>query len=200
MQDSNLSSTQNSHDSTKKTLPPNLVLNKVEERMERVCKDELRLCGGRSSSQKKGTIYALLFFILAILGFADATYLTVKNLQGEYIVCSLTHGCDIVTSSPFAEIFGIPVALFGALYYLTVLLLSVLFLDKKKEQTLRIISKLTCIGLGASLYFMFIQAFVLRAWCQYCIGSAITSMILFVIGMVYLKKSSTKLTPTNSIT
>ncbi len=133
---------------------------------------------------------ALCFLVLALLGFADATYLTLKHYSGTPITCSLTHGCDIVTSSAYSEIFGIPVALLGALYYLSVILLSIFVLDRKNPKILRLISHFTWVGLGASVYFIIVQAFILNAWCQYCIGSAITSTSLFVVGMVYLKHTS----------
>ncbi len=132
---------------------------------------------------------ALIFLILAIFGFADATYLTLKHFSGTAITCSLTHGCDEVTNSSYSEVFGIPVALFGALFYLTVILLSVYFFDKGKEVVLQLISKLTWFGLGAAIYFTYIQAFILHAWCQYCIGSALTSTLLFITGMTYLYKN-----------
>ncbi len=161
MQDSNLSSKQSSQNSE-----------------EQVVKKNPR--------EKK---FALLFLILAIFGFADATYLTLKHFSGTAITCSLSQGCGEVTSSAYSEVFGIPVALFGALFYLTVILLSVYFLDRKKEEVLRLISKLTWLGLGAAIYFTSVQAFILHAWCQYCIVSAITSTLLFITGMIYLKKS-----------
>lgn len=175
MQHSNLSSKQNSQNNVsekKEILPP---LRGESE-------------GGSSQKAKRGKMFAFVFLILALIGFADATYLTLKHFNGGPITCSLTHGCDEVTSSAYSEIFGIPVALFGALYYLGVILLAVLYLDKKKEQVLSLISKLTWIGLGAAIYFTYIQAVILNAWCQYCIGSAITSTLLFITGMTYLHK------------
>ena len=129
--------------------------------------------------------YATIFLFLAILGFADATYLTIKHFSGTAVTCSLTQGCDVVTGSVYSEIFGIPVALFGALFYLSIILLSVYFFDKKHERALQCISKITWLGLGAAIYFSAIQAFVLQAWCQFCILSAITSTLLFITGMKY---------------
>ncbi len=180
MQDSKLSSTQSSQNSTEKTLPPNHVLSEAEGRGE--------LEGGLSQKQRHTKIFATLFFLFALLGFADATYLTLKHYSGSPITCSLTHGCDIVTTSAYSQILGVPVALLGALYYLSVILLSIFVLDRKNTNILRLISRLSWLGLGASVYFIIIQAFILNAWCQYCIGSAITSTSLFVVGMVYLKK------------
>ena len=142
---------------------------------------------GPAPFQKKAVF---MFLILALIGFADATYLTLKHFNGTAITCSLSQGCDEVTSSVYSELFGIPVALLGSLYYLSIILLSVHVLDKQNTQVLYLISKLTWFGLSASAYFIFVQASVLHAWCQYCIGSAITSTLLFLVGMTYLKKTS----------
>ncbi len=136
-----------------------------------------------TSFQKK---IAILFLIVSLLGFIDATYLTIKHFSGEAITCSLTNGCDAVTNSVYSEIFGIPLALAGALYYLLIFLLAIYYFDTKKQIILKNISFLTPIGLIASAYFTYIQAFILHAWCQYCIGSAITSSLLFLTGMIYL--------------
>jgi len=140
-----------------------------------------------NASQKK---YVFAFVVFALLGFADATYLTLKHYSGSPITCSLTHGCGVVTASAYSELFGIPVALLGALYYLSVILLSIFVLDRKNPNILRLISQFTWVGLGASVYFIIVQAFLLHAWCQYCIGSAITSTSLFIVGMVYLRHTS----------
>ncbi len=141
---------------------------------------------------KTHILWAIFFLIVALLGFVDSTYLAVKKLSGSPVTCTIVHGCDTVTSSVYSEIFGIPVALFGSLFYLTILVLSVAYLDKKKERVLRCTAKLTWIGLFASIYFMIVQAVILNAYCIYCIGSAITSTTLFIGGMMYLMKHCTK--------
>ncbi|PIR76613.1 MAG: hypothetical protein COU32_01165 [Candidatus Magasanikbacteria bacterium CG10_big_fil_rev_8_21_14_0_10_42_10] len=133
--------------------------------------------------------WAVFFLIISLLGFVDSTYLAVKKLSGSPVTCTIVHGCDTVTSSSYSEIFGIPVALFGSLFYLAILVLSIAYLDKKKERLLSCISKLTWIGLFASIYFMVVQSIILHAYCIYCIGSAITSTLLFITGMTYLKKN-----------
>jgi uncharacterized membrane protein len=137
---------------------------------------------------KKAMIFAMFFLIVSLLGFTDSTYLAIKKLTGSPVTCTIVHGCDTVTSSVYSEIFGIPIALLGSFFYLSIILLSVAYLDKRKEKTLRLTAKLTWIGLFASSYFVFVQAVLLQAWCIYCIGSAITSTILFIIGMCYLQK------------
>ncbi len=133
-------------------------------------------------------ISAILFLIFSAIGFVDATYLTVVHYAGESPSCSLIHGCDIVTSSSYSMIFGIPVALFGSIFYLAILLLSIAYIDRKKEIILRICAWLSWLGFLASVWFVFLQFFIIHAICIYCMSSAFTSTTIFVIGMVYLTK------------
>ncbi|PIZ94558.1 MAG: hypothetical protein COX81_03195 [Candidatus Magasanikbacteria bacterium CG_4_10_14_0_2_um_filter_37_12] len=134
--------------------------------------------------------FAVLFLIFSIIGFCDSTFLAIKNLTGSYIGCGVNGGCDIVTSSVYSTLFGIPVALFGTLYYLSILLLVVFYLDKKKIKILLWISRITVVGFLASIYFVYLQLFVIHSICYFCMGSAITSTSLFVVGMVYLYRQN----------
>jgi len=133
-------------------------------------------------------VFAILFLVIALIGFGDATYLTVKHFQGGSIICGTSGGCDIVTTSEYAKILGVPVAPLGMVYYLSVIVLSVLYLDKRKKTSLKLLSKFTVVGLLASSYFVYLQLFVIGEICYYCMGSAASSTLLFLIGMVFLKK------------
>lgn len=71
--------------------------------------------------------------ILALLGFVDATYLTILYYQNVIPPCSIAHGCETVLTSKYATIFfGIPTALLGAIYYLTIFISTLLFTQTKK--------------------------------------------------------------------
>ena len=127
-----------------------------------------------------------LFALLSLVGVLDAGYLTVEHFRGQTPACNLLHGCEIVTTSTYSEVAGVPVARFGVFFYLVILGLSVYYFDKRNRETLTLLSRLTPLGLAAAVYFTSIQAFVLQAWCQWCIGSAITSTLLFLLGWYYL--------------
>ncbi len=127
------------------------------------------------------------FLIVSLLGFSDAVYLTVLHYQGRSPACSIVIGCGQVTGSKFALIMGVPVALLGAIYYLIILVLSLLYLDTENKKFLRLLSTLTAAGLFASLYFIFLQLFVIKYICLYCMLSATTSTLLFIGGMTYLR-------------
>lgn len=127
------------------------------------------------------TVLVLLGMMLAIslIGFIDATYLTLQHYQQQPFTCSLTKGCDVVTSSVYSTIFNIPVALLGALYYLFLLGLVIFYFDTKKYAILTVLPWFTLLGFLFSIRFVYIQAIVLKAFCQYCLVSALTSTLLF---------------------
>ena len=135
----------------------------------------------------------LLFFpVLGAAGFADATYLTVKHFLGTPLPCSIIKGCEQVTTSQFATIYGIPVALLGSLYYLTILVLAVIYFDSRKPAALKLLAYLTPIGFLASLWFVYLQIFIIGAICLYCMVSATTSTLLFIFGITHLIKTRKK--------
>src|SRR3989338_2951501 len=133
----------------------------------------------------KKTIFLLSAFISAI-GFADAAYLIIKYYRGIVPRCSIVDGCEKVLTSPYATIFGIPVALFGVLMYAIIFMSSLLYYGTGAKRFLWIYGAAVIIAFSATLYFLYIQFFVLNALCLYCLISAIASITLFILGMIYL--------------
>jgi uncharacterized membrane protein len=122
------------------------------------------------------TIYWTLA-VVALLGLADATYLTVAHLAGDDAVCGAALGCSIVLGSTYAAVRGIPTAAFGAIAYFSVFSLAILaaFNYARMRALLMVV-----VGLmfAASLYFLYVQAFVLHAFCPFCLFSAALTFLL----------------------
>lgn len=129
---------------------------------------------------------AIIFLFFGLIGFADAAFLTVEHYRGGPLPCAITSGCDTVTTSRYATIAGIPVALLGALYYLSVIIGAVMVIDAGRPEWLKRLARWTAAGFLASLYFVGLQVFVLKAYCLYCLISAGTSTALFITGLVVL--------------
>lgn len=127
-----------------------------------------------------------IFLFLSALGFMDASFLTIKHYNRDPFSCPIFGGCEEVTSSAYSEVFGVPIALFGVLYYTTIFILSLYSLLKEEERPLLLASAFTVAGLLSSAYLVYIMFFVLNAICFYCLISAITSTLLFVAGAVNL--------------
>ena len=138
-----------------------------------------------TTSAEKIRILPLIAAVVAIVGLIDAIYLTLHHYTGEKVPCSVTGGCESVLSSKFAEIGGVPLALFGALAYFTVFSLATLaaFGDDRMWKILSVIVALMAIF---SLWLVYLQAFVIGAFCQFCLLSAGTTFTL--LSLVIIKQ------------
>ena len=122
-------------------------------------------------------------FAVSFLGFLDASYLTISYVTKTSVECSFVHGCDVVLTSSYATVGGIPIALFGVLYYLTMLLSLIAFLDWKKIVFLEIVLMLPLAGFFVSAGLVGLQMFVLKAFCLYCLVSAFLTLLLFFLAL-----------------
>lgn len=141
-------------------------------------------------SNKKLNWILAVFVVVSLLGFLDAAYLTIKHYQQGILPCYIFEGCDLVTTSKYSVFFGIPVSLFGAVYYVFILLAALFYLDTKKNAVLKILKYTPVAGLLASIWFLFLQLFVIKAVCFYCIVSAITSTTIFIASLFIHKTKS----------
>lgn len=110
--------------------------------------------------------------VSAFLGFLDATYLTVTHYFNMQPPCSFYDGCRNVLTSPYAQVGGLPVAAIGMLYYLSLACLLLLHVDRGGKPSLKAASLIAVGGVLASVWFVYLQIFVLASLCPYCIGSA----------------------------
>jgi uncharacterized membrane protein/glutaredoxin len=131
---------------------------------------------------------------LTALGVADTAYLTSIKLGGGAAACS-SDSCNAVLSSPYANIFGLPLSLFGLLAYLAMMGMSILPLvinDKSNKKLHNQIQDLTWLGLllGSTAmmvfsgYLMYLLAVVLKAPCPYCIASATFATLIFILVLI----------------
>jgi len=127
-----------------------------------------------------------LFLLLSAVGVIDSAYLTISHLRGGESGCFLVEGCDIVLSSSYSEFLGIPVALFGLLFYVVIFTGVFIYNLKRNDLLMRKIALISPLGFLASLCFLYIQAVVLKAFCTYCLLSALLSTIIFILGMYVL--------------
>lgn len=138
---------------------------------------------------KTTKIGAAVFLLLGVIGFLDATYLYLEHLRGTIPACNVIKGCDQVLVSSYSTIGPVPLALLGSIYYLIIIVGALIFFDTKKVHFLHLLSAFTLVGIFASLYFLYLQFFIIKALCIYCLFSAATSTLLFVNGYIVFKKT-----------
>ncbi|MBI2613481.1 MAG: vitamin K epoxide reductase family protein [Candidatus Levybacteria bacterium] len=125
------------------------------------------------------TFKKTFLLILSIAGFFDSSYLTILHYKNVIPPCAIAKGCETVLVSQFSTIFGIPVALLGAFYFL--FLIFVLLSGKFP----RYFKFFAFLGVLASIYFFFTQAFILHAFCQYCLLSEVIILAIFILSFRY---------------
>lgn len=125
----------------------------------------------------------ILAAIVALIGLADAIYLTVHHYTAEPVPCSLITGCEQVLTSSYAEIYGIPLAIFGAFAYLTAFILALVsaFGNRIAWALFGLQVVIMTIFTGWLLY---VQAYIIEAFCQFCLISAATTFTLFIIFII----------------
>jgi len=116
---------------------------------------------------------------LAFVGMVDAIYVALHSSRGFLLPCGLAGGCDQVLNSPYAAILGIPVAWFGLAFYLTTAACA-LFALFGFDEALRLSFALVSLALGFTVYLLYLQAIVIRAFCDYCLLSALLVTLIFV--------------------
>lgn len=130
---------------------------------------------------------------LAVIGLGISGYITYGHLSGTGTVCAETGliSCDLVQSSVYSRLFGIPIQFIGVGGYLAILAVlglesvSPLFASRGKL----LVFAMTLFGFLYSAYLTAIEAFVLNAWCLWCVGSAVTMTLLFGVSFVRMWRS-----------
>lgn len=140
--------------------------------------------------EKIGSGAAKLYAIAALVslvGLADALYLTVEHLSGRSVRCTLS-GCSEVLSSSYATIRGYPLAAVGALAYFTVFSFATLAAFGYKT-----LGKLLTLVVAAmfltTLWLLYLQAFVIGHFCQYCLLSALVTTTMTVLILAAWRKA-----------
>ena len=126
----------------------------------------------------------VLSLVLAFIGFLDATYLTAVHYTGSNLVCYISTDCDSVTTSKYATIGFVPVSLIGSGYYLFALVLLLIYLMEGFRKVLSWLQLLFAVAFLFSLYFVYLQLFVIHALCFYCVTSATVTTLLLISSII----------------
>jgi uncharacterized membrane protein len=119
--------------------------------------------------------------LIALVGLAEATYLTAQSLSGETAICGGSADCYTVLGSHYAKIGSIPVAGFGAVAYFAAFSFAV-FTAFGYKRTRKFFAITVWVMFLSTLWLLYVQAFLLHAFCRYCLFSA--AIIFFLTGIV----------------
>lgn len=125
--------------------------------------------------------------IITLIGVADTAYLTANYYFGGEVKCLITEGCEVVLTSPYSKILSIPLAVFGLIFYAGMFIVINALDIYREKYILKVMIVGGIIGFLASLVFLYIQLFILKALCFYCLVSLATSTVLFILAILSLK-------------
>jgi uncharacterized membrane protein len=113
---------------------------------------------------------------LALLGLAISIYLTWVHYAGIKPVCTGISDCERVQTSDYADLVGIPVAVLGIVGYGAIL--------ASLRTRVEVTAMLSYLALAFSAYLTWAEVFKIEAICQWCVGSAVITLVIAVLATV----------------
>lgn len=131
--------------------------------------------------------------LIALIGLGITLYLSYTKVFSVEQICAKdsTFNCELVQSTVYSRVAGVPIQFIGLGGYLAIL--AVLFFETRlgalaNGRGIMIVFGMTLFGFLYSAYLTSIEAFVLKAWCMWCLASAGTMTILFFVSTARLWK------------
>ena len=126
--------------------------------------------------------------ILALVGLGDSIYLTVRHLTGQGVDCFAATGCETVLTSRYAAMGKVPLAALGAAAYFTLFSLAILAAFGRSWPKPIFLSLVALMAM-MTCWLIYLQAFVLHAFCTYCLLSASLVALLSIIAIVVWRRA-----------
>lgn len=130
--------------------------------------------------------------ILSLVGLIISAYLSLYKLGYLGFIQCTTGGCETVQSSAYAFFFGIPVALWGVGAYLALLLLALIGLQPRwmlERWVALALFGAASVGMLFTAYLTYLEAYVIHAWCQWCLVSAALVTLIFLLSIPGLRRT-----------
>ena len=122
-----------------------------------------------------------ILVILSLVGFADSVYLATAHYLGFQVPCDITHGCEAVLSSKYAGLLGLPLSVWGLAFYVAVIVLCLL--ANHYQICKKVLTWFLALGSFAAAAFLFLQFFVIRQICQYCLLADLLAVVLLLVDL-----------------
>ncbi len=121
--------------------------------------------------------------LIVLAGLGVAGYLAAVELSQSEAVCGLVGNCNVVQSSPYAQVFGIPIGVLGIMGYAAILVLWGIQQFTHIDAITNLLRVGVLLGALFSIYLTFLEPFVIGATCLWCLSSAV--MMLFLLWKLF---------------
>ncbi len=125
--------------------------------------------------------------LISLAGLFLGVYLTLYHYGFVGSLACNVGSCEQVQTSRWAMFLGVPVAMWGTGFYVGMLALSIAGLQERFADSRAIsLAMLVLTGWGVlfTAWLNYLEAYVIHAWCEWCIGSAMMVLLLFVLAQL----------------
>ena len=130
-------------------------------------------------------------FVATLVALAIAAYLSIVRLAGESPVCGPIHGCETVSTSEYATLFGaLPVAFVGFAVSLVLVGCAATWWRRGDRRALLLAYGLVLLGTVFVAYLTYLELFVIHAVCAWCAAYAVATITALVLTGLALRRSS----------
>jgi uncharacterized membrane protein len=125
---------------------------------------------------------------LTIIGLLVSIYMTIYKITNNETMCIGSSGCSEVNASRYSEVNGIPVAVLGVAGYTAIL--ALLFLEQRpglfQQNGSMMFFGVSLLGFLFTLYLIYIEVALIKAYCPFCLTSQAVMTIIFIISVIRL--------------
>jgi len=123
---------------------------------------------------------------LTIVGLLVSIYMTIYKVTANDSMCLGSGDCSTVNASRYSEVNGIPVGLIGVLGYASIL--AIHWLERRNEffetNGSMIFFGVSLIGFFFTLWLIYVEVALLKAYCPFCITSQVTMTLIFILSVI----------------
>ena len=133
--------------------------------------------------------YKLLLLIFLISLISSIILLSTSN--GDSSFCKTDGGCNSIQNSKYAYLFGISNSIYGIFIFAFLSLTTFIEIIKPTQIKRLLIDSGAIIGFLIALYFIYLQIFIIKAFCKFCLiidFGRIIAFILIVAKKIKIKK------------
>ncbi|MGZ9222084.1 MAG: vitamin K epoxide reductase family protein [Anaerolineales bacterium] len=127
-----------------------------------------------------------LTIVLTVIGLLVATYMTIYAITSNDNMCIGSKDCSVVNASRYSKVYGIPVAVLGVAGYAAIL--AVLLLERRigflQQNGSLVFFGLSLTGFLFTLYLIFVEVALIKAYCPFCIASQTAMTLIFILSVI----------------
>ena len=129
----------------------------------------------------------LIIFIISLI----SSIIILSTIYGNSSFCEPSGGCNSVQNSKYGYLFGMSNSIYGIFIFLILSILTFSQMQKPKENKQLLIDSAVILGFIIAIYFIYLQIFVIKALCKYCLvvdGAMVLAFFLVILGEIKKNK------------